>query len=309
MSDYPLRRPLKMLRKPLEEAPVQAPDADLGHSVIKVARKLKKMPTPDLLPSVALPVKGEEESSSDEEAAPVAVPARRKLKAAQPAREEAPDASTLPMPPPEMLREKAPAPAPEPAKKKKTFPYDYIPKVSEFLEVSPDERQSVLFQKIQELKDLASTSRLSGVKMLLDAKILPLIEAMDYPPGGAQELYDETLDELKELVPQNASRPSLEETEQRLKAQLATALKQDTELRKKVLDVFGGEKKEKKEPQRRRGTPISNKEELVEFVKRFVSQGRIHESVLEQVKNKDWDFSRGIYIKMGPKNLILSYSK
>jgi hypothetical protein len=71
MSDIPLRRPLKMLRKPLEEAPVQAPDADLGHSVIKVTRKLKKMPTPDLLPSVALPVKGEEESSSDEEDAPL----------------------------------------------------------------------------------------------------------------------------------------------------------------------------------------------------------------------------------------------
>jgi hypothetical protein len=71
MSDYPLRRPLKMLRKPLEEAPVQAPDADLGHSVIKVARKLKKMPTPPLLPPVALPVKGEEESSSDEEDAPL----------------------------------------------------------------------------------------------------------------------------------------------------------------------------------------------------------------------------------------------
>jgi hypothetical protein len=71
MSDYPLRRPLKMLRKPLEEAPVQAPDADLGHSVIKVTRKLKKMPTPDLLPSVAIPVQGEEGSSSDEEDAPL----------------------------------------------------------------------------------------------------------------------------------------------------------------------------------------------------------------------------------------------
>jgi hypothetical protein len=125
-----------MLRKPLLEAPVEAPDADLGTSVRKVARKLEKMPMPALLPSVHLAVQGEEGSSSDEEeAAPVSVPMRRKLKAAQPAREE------------------APAPAPVKERKRVLGPEEYLRKIVEIKIAEDAGNDDNTEQKINELEE------------------------------------------------------------------------------------------------------------------------------------------------------------